>query len=295
MKSFFTSLLTLIVGYAMAQSSTDTLLVHFPYNESTITPAAALRLDSLLRTGAPASIRHIQLAGHCDFIGSDGYNDALSLRRVQAVKEYLYAKGIVADQFEREAGYGKRAPLVMNTSDTARALNRRVQLIFARQVVTQAAPPPPQPVTVEVPRIERTVSQTGLSASIRDTNTKAGSTLVLPDLNFEPGRHFLLPGSFGILRELHRAMLDNPSLEIEIQGHICCITGGGDGEDIDTRAPNLSVQRAKAIYEYLVSAGIDKKRIRYKGFGSSQKLYPVERTPLEQSKNRRVEIKILRK
>lgn len=291
MKLLYTCLLSFLPGsFVLAQASTDTLLIHFPYNGSTLTPATAARLDSMLKMGPLPSLSQIQLAGHCDFIGSDKYNDSLSLRRVQAVKEYLRTKGIGAEQFGQEAGWGKRMPMELAGSDAARAINRRVQLIYRRAAT---APPPPPP--VEVPRIEETVSKTGLSASIRDTNTKAGTKLVLADLNFEPGRHFLLPGSYGILRELYRAMKDNPTLEIEIQGHICCISGGQDGEDIDTRLPNLSVQRAKAIYEFLVSAGIDKNRMQYKGFGSSQKLFPQEHTPMEQTRNRRVEIKILRK
>ncbi|WP_276480938.1 OmpA family protein [Paraflavitalea pollutisoli] len=294
MKLLATCLMSLLCGnLALAQTSTDTLLIHFPYNESTITSLAVGRLDSMLKVGPLSTIGGIQLAGHCDFIGSDRYNDSLSLRRVQAVKAYLLAKGIGKGQLIEEAGLGKRNPLEPSSSDEARAINRRVQLIYSRQVI--AVTPPLVVATPEIPRIERTTSTTGLSAMILDSSTKTGSTLILPDLNFEPGRHYLTSGSYGILRELYRAMLDHPSLEIEIQGHICCISGGQDGEDIDTRAPNLSVQRAKAIYEYLLSAGIDKKRMQYKGFGSSRKLFPDERTPMEQAKNRRVEIKILRK
>lgn len=295
MKLLYTCLLSLLSGsLARAQASADTLLVHFPYNESRITPLAAIRLDSMLKAGPLTAISGIRLAGHCDFIGSDQYNDALSLRRVEAVKAYLRNKGMGADQFIAAAGFGKRRPLELAGTDAARAINRRVLVIFGRHVIA-SNPPRIEVQQVEIPRIEETVAKTGLSATIRDTNTKAGSKLVLADLNFEPGRHFLLPGSYGILRELYRAMKDNPTLEIEIHGHICCISGGQDGEDIDTRLPNLSVQRAKAIYEFLVSAGIDKNRMQYKGFGSSQKLFPDERTPMEQTKNRRVEIKILRK
>ena len=90
-------------------------------------------------------------------------------------------------------------------------------------------------------------------------------------------------------------MQDNPKLEIEIQGHICCIPSG-DGPDFDEPGSmKLSVNRAKAIYGYLVHNGIDKSRLSYKGLGADYKLIWEERTEHDRETNRRVEIKILKK
>jgi outer membrane protein OmpA-like peptidoglycan-associated protein len=85
-----------------------------------------------------------------------------------------------------------------------------------------------------------------------------------------------------------------PNLEIEIQGHICCTNDGKDGYDNSTGTPNLSVNRAKAVFDYLVERGIDAQRLTYKGFGSSNKLVR-EFTEEDRITNRRVEIKILNK
>ncbi len=90
-------------------------------------------------------------------------------------------------------------------------------------------------------------------------------------------------------------MLDNLQLAIEIQGHICCEENGIDGFDSDLRTRDLSVQRAKTVYNYLVENGIDEGRLSYRGFGSSQKVTRDESTLEQQMKNRRVEIKIIRK
>jgi hypothetical protein len=57
-------------------------------------------------------------------------------------------------------------------------------------------------------------------------------------------------------------MKENPTLEILIGGHVCCFN--------DMR---LSVLRAKTIYDYLVENGIDKSRMKYKGYGLSKPLY----------------------
>lgn len=286
---YFSLFLFLCYGTARSQQTTDTLLIHFDYNQSLVTPRSAAILDSFLQTNPAAVITQVSLTGHCDFIGSHAYNDSLSQQRVLSTKTYLVSKGLSPTLFSHEAGLGKRAPLLLATTDEARTINRRVAIVVSKQAPEVKATPPPR----EEPLASN--NKPTLSDIIKDTATKAGSTLVLPDLNFEPGRHFLLSGSYAVLRELYRVMKDNPTLQIEIHGHICCLSGGVDGPDVDTGAPDLSVQRAKAIYTYLLTAGIAANRMQYKGFGSSKKLYPEERSPLEQTKNRRVEIKIVSK
>ena len=64
--------------------------------------------------------------------------------------------------------------------------------------------------------------------------------------------------------------------------------------DNDTQTMNLSENRAKLIYDFLVREGIDGNRLQYKGYGSSRpKIYP-ETTDEDKQANRRVEIKVLK-
>src|SRR5688572_22225440 len=108
--------------------------------------------------------------------------------------------------------------------------------------------------------------------------------------------HQITPESRPILDELLDAMKTHPKLVIEIQGHICCENRIGDGMDLETGIYNLSTARAKAIYDHLISNGIQASRVSYKGFGHSQPMYPFpERTEEERVANRRVEIKIISK
>lgn len=118
---------------------------------------------------------------------------------------------------------------------------------------------------------------------------------MLENLNFEGGRHFLLEESMPILEELLKALQNNPTVTIEIQGYVCCTLGESDGLDLDLQTQDLSVQRAKAIYNFLVEKGIAANRLKYQGFGGSRKIYPYEQNEYERSRNRRVEIKILSK
>lgn len=114
---------------------------------------------------------------------------------------------------------------------------------------------------------------------------KTGDKIKLNALNFYPGQDILLPEAIPTLNELVQVMQKNPKLVIEIQGHICCTT-----DDIW----DLSTERAKRVYEYLLNNGISKDRMNYVGFGVSQPLYSIpEKNSDEQVANRRVVVKII--
>ncbi len=102
-----------------------------------------------------------------------------------------------------------------------------------------------------------------------------------------------MPYSDTILKELLQIMLDSPRLKIEILGHVCCIPEYLDGLDFDANTNDLSVRRARFVYEYLRQRGVRASRMSYRGFGASRKLYPMERSDYEQELNRRVEIKVI--
>jgi outer membrane protein OmpA-like peptidoglycan-associated protein len=115
---------------------------------------------------------------------------------------------------------------------------------------------------------------------------KKGDLIVLKNMLFFNMLPDLKPSSKPILSELLAIMEQNPSLKIEIQGHICC-EQRNDGIE-------LSVARAKTVYDYLVINKINQNRLNYKGFGNSRPLHPIpEQSELQQNENRRVEILIV--
>jgi outer membrane protein OmpA-like peptidoglycan-associated protein len=122
---------------------------------------------------------------------------------------------------------------------------------------------------------------------------KAGATIVLDNVYFPPDRHILKPESYPALEKLYKTMDANPSLKISIEGHVCCITDAPDAFDIDTGEPILSVNRAKAIYDYLVGKGIEESRLSYEGFGRSRPVVEHEQDEADAEKNRRVEIRVI--
>ena len=245
-------------------------------------------------------IKEIHIESHCDSLGTNSYNDKLSAKRAEEVQHYLSSKLNSKIEITKKS-FGKRNPTNNNESPVARAKNRRADIIIiqeSKQVVMKDAVIETKQEREEIFHQPKTDKLSFLnpndSSDVDIEKIEVGSTLILANLNFEGGRHALLPGSEKTLSLLLETLKKNPTLEIQIQGHICCLAGGIDGVDMDNQTMNLSVNRAKAIYNYLIQNGIQKSRLSYKGFGSSHKLVE-EITELDRSTNRRVEIKVVKK
>jgi outer membrane protein OmpA-like peptidoglycan-associated protein len=100
--------------------------VNFDFNRSEIRPDARPVLDEAVATLKDEKVG-VLAEGHTDSVGSDAYNKALSLRRAQAVRDYLVKAGIDAARIRVE-GNGESIPVASNASDEGRAQNRRVEL-----------------------------------------------------------------------------------------------------------------------------------------------------------------------
>lgn len=273
---------------ASTQQTPDTIRVHFPFDRSVLTSAAQATLDSFVTayksTPTPTSL---QIRGHCDAIGSLAYNESLSTRRTVAVQQYLHDRGIPDSAISFAQGFGERLPLNKGRTPEERRLNRRVEIILSHPVATAPQPPPTPPVPIDTTPV--------FSPQSVDT-AKEGSTLRLRNINFYGGRHTFLPQAMPALNELLEVMKANPSLIIEIQGHICCRYGWQeDGIDYDAGDMNLSYNRARAVYYYLAEHGIDKRRMTYRGFAGTRPLVWPEASEADRTLNRRVEIKIVKK
>jgi outer membrane protein OmpA-like peptidoglycan-associated protein len=77
---------------------------------------------------------HIAIEGHTDSIGSDDYNQQLSERRAQAVRDYFVQQGINSSAVEAR-GYGKTEPIASNDTTEGRQQNRRVELILSGDAI----------------------------------------------------------------------------------------------------------------------------------------------------------------
>ena len=90
---------------------------------------------------------HLAVEGHTDSVGSDEYNQSLSERRAQSVRDYFVQQGIAADAVEAR-GFGKSDPIASNDTPDGRQQNRRVELVLSGDAIgsaTEAAPLTPTP------------------------------------------------------------------------------------------------------------------------------------------------------
>ncbi len=271
----------LFCQFLHAQKATKN--IYFDFAKSELNPIATKALSNLYDSITDKNtIRRIYLYGYCDSVGKSGYNDTLSVKRVNAVKKFFADKGIKDSSFKVMKGFGKQKPLNKNATEKERQANRRVELIITYQkarVISAAA------------------TQLAEETKMIDTSKlKVGAKLILRHINFEGSMHRFLPSSKESLEDLLKVMKDNPKMEIEIIGYICCQTEEfGDGIDVETGKKDLSEARAKAVRDYLMGNGIKKSRMKCKGMAAKNKLILQEITEADKATNRRVEIVVLKK
>jgi OOP family OmpA-OmpF porin len=99
----------------------------FDFNKSVIKPEAKAKLDDLVDKIKAINLEVIIAVGHTDAVGSDVYNQKLSMRRSNAVKAYLISKGVDKTRIYTE-GKGEKQPVADNSTKEGRAKNRRVEI-----------------------------------------------------------------------------------------------------------------------------------------------------------------------
>ena len=99
----------------------------FDFDKSVLKPEGKAKLDDLNSKLKGMNLEVIIAVGHTDSVGSDAYNQKLSVRRAEAVKAYLVSKGVEASRVYTE-GKGKKQPVADNKSSAGRAKNRRVEI-----------------------------------------------------------------------------------------------------------------------------------------------------------------------
>jgi len=104
--------------------ATDT---HFDFDRSALRPEGKARLDDLSGKVGGINLEVVIAVGHTCSIGSDAYNQKLSVRRAESVKRYLVAKGIEANRIYTE-GKGEKQPAYSNKTREGRQKNRRVEI-----------------------------------------------------------------------------------------------------------------------------------------------------------------------
>lgn len=204
-----------------------------------------------------ARIESIQIYGYCDDRGKDEYNFVLSTNRATTVKNKLIERGIKSKIIITLEGKGR----IMLDEDLqtdipeARSKNRRVDVVVNYKSITIE--------NLKIP---------GVYSTIRKDAVK-GDRIYLEKVLFERGSSQLTVQAKKELDNIALQLLKFKNIQFEVQGHVCCTpTYHREAVDRETKKRELSVNRAKRVYNYLFKKGISDARMTYRGYGNTQSL-----------------------
>lgn len=214
-------------------------------------------IDSLNTIFIQDSIK-IDIKGYANSLGTKMYNLELSNKRASSVKKaFVNSIPITA------VGFGE----LENTLSK----NRRVDVLIT---------------IFDNKKENENQAKVDVDVLNNDEEVEVGDVFRLNGILFKGGEDTFLRESFSELEKLLAFMKKN-NFKIKLLGHICCTTNGSEGLNNRTRTFSLSLDRAKAVFNYLVDNGIDENRMSYIGLAGS---YP---TGKDIKYDRRVEIEIV--
>lgn len=273
-------------------SAQEQFSVFFDSNKADLTPAESTRLNGWI--AANPDVKILAIHGFTDEDGTSGFNDTLASKRVSSIYGLVKGKLKIRDDF-KTVSFGEKF-----AQSKDKAQNRKATIFYLlpkdlpreNEILGIKPMPKPRPkidypakISVKNPD-GKTVEYKLDTVFMKKVNeSKTGEKLKLENLNFVVNTFAIVPESRAKMFELLLVMQNNPNLKIEIHGHLCC-------QPVDRL--DLSTQRAKAIYNFLIANDIYKGRLSYKGFGSTQPIYPLpEKDEAQRAANRRVEILIV--
>jgi len=101
---------------------------NFDFNKATLKPSGKTLVDAAVKAMKDNSTMRVRVEGHTDSIGSDAYNQKLSERRANAVRDYMIEQGISPSRITA-VGFGESKPVASNKTAEGRAENRRVEIV----------------------------------------------------------------------------------------------------------------------------------------------------------------------
>lgn len=262
--------------------------VYFELDQHEIQTQEAGKLIAWLET-LPDSLKKLEVIGYADFLGSSNYNDKLSAKRAAGVMKLIEESKSTRYRMSLVSSVGEGESSDNGSSDGIPS-DRVVKVIVWPYPIRQSNSKPAKEEEV----VEKVRPQVSLATELLET-AEVGQSIVFGNLNFFPGRHFLVPQALPELEELIELLKRNANIEIEIIGHICCKLDSIDGLDVNTKTYTLSANRAKYIHDQLVLAGISASRLSHRGLAGSRPLVVPELTDKDRARNRRVEIKVTAK
>ncbi len=249
--------------------------VYFETDQFDIPETEHSRLLLFLSEIENLDIEKVSIYGFCDDIGSDSYNLVLSQQRADAIKTVFSNNEIDESVITNVDGKGEILVNIIQEDDLSkiRGLNRKVEII-----VTPVFPPKPKEIKPEKENAE----------DLLKGELKEGDKILLENLLFRTGYSYLTKDSKKVLDKIAEILAERTEIYFTIEGHVCCTQGQRDAIDRKTKKRNLSLARARFVYDYLQDKGVKHYRMRFVGM---RRKMPLGGAP---ELDRRVEILVTR-
>lgn len=230
----------------------------------------------------------IEIGGYTDNSGSTAKNIEISKQRAKFVYDHLIASGYSADRMTYK-GYGPAKPIYSNRYKSTREGNRRIEIKIVNKTVHEGTQLVNEGVYDNTIKDEEETAKMYLSYFLANQDEDGlGSTFIIDSLIF-PSSSAVLPNTgigYDYLVQLTMYLKKNAGVKVNINGYT-------DASGIAEKNQVLSEERAKAVYDYLISQGINANRLKYNGFGSENPIAP-NRYKWGRDKNRRIEVVFMR-
>lgn len=265
-------LLFFLTNIAQAQPD-NTHVVYFETDQYNVPEIETNRLVLFVQSLKDIEIERISIYGFCDDRGTDSYNLALSQNRANAIKKIFSNLGVDDNLISNVDGKGEVLLRLISSDDLniIRGLNRKVEINVKYLVTTPAL---------------KEVNEKNKKQGFLNKKLAVGDKITLDNILFKTGYSYIVEESVPVLEKIADALRERDDIYFTIQGHVCCTKNARDAVDRKTGKRNLSLARAKYIYDYLVEKGVKKTRMRYVGLKNK---YPLGKAT---KYDKRVEIKI---
>jgi outer membrane protein OmpA-like peptidoglycan-associated protein len=255
--------------------------VYFDTDKYDVPSTEENRLLLFISTLEDIEIESISIFGFCDDIGAPDYNLILSQHRADAIKNIFSKNNIEESLITNVDGKGEILLKIIEENNILkiRGLNRKVEIIVK--------PKPPKPIFVPIPKDTIVVDNSKKTLVERlSGDLKKGDKFLFDNIHFDNGYSYPKSASKKTLKAIADILVERKNIYFTIEGHVCCTIMSRDAIDKKTKKRNLSLARAKYIYDYFAKRGVDKKRMRYLGL---RRQFPLGGDP---KFDRRVEVLI---
>jgi|TARA_B110000503_G_scaffold17616_1_gene25641 outer membrane protein OmpA-like peptidoglycan-associated protein len=268
MRTFF--ILLFITGQLLQAQTNNAHVVYFDTGQYNVPDIETNRLVLFIQSLKDIQIERISIYGFTDDRGTDNYNLALSQNRANAIKKIFSRFGVDDNLISNVDGKGEVLLRVVSSDNLniIRGLNRKVEI------------------NIEYPKNEEIKEEENKSTNFLSGDLSVGDKITLDNILFKTGYSSLENESIEVLEGVASDLLKRKDIYFTIQGHVCCTKNSRDAIDKRTGKRNLSMARAKYIYNYLIKKGVKRNRMRYVGLRNK---YPLGGAT---KYDRRVEIKI---